>query len=125
MTTQYSPHGQTEENIFTDSVSRQNGLNETDWLVAFERWQEDPDWDEPGEPVWSRVRTGNDEFPIADIRAQLEEGNWLFMVAYRGETDPDYDPAEEVEEPDKDADRPVVGRATINIPLPYGWDHHQ
>lgn len=123
MTTQYKPHGQTEENIFTDSVGRQNGLNETDWLVAFEQWQEGQEWDDPGEPVWSRVSTSNAELPIVDIRARLEEGNWLFMAAYRGETD--FDPANEVDEPDEDTDRPVVGRATINIPLPPGWDDHK
>ena len=123
MTTQYKPHGQTEENIFTDSVGRENGLNETDWLTAFEQWQEGQDWDEPGDPVWSRVRTSNDELPIVDISAQLQEGNWLFMVAYRGEpvTNPEYDP----DEPDENTDRPMVGRATINIPLPPGWDDHQ
>ena len=126
MTTQYNPHGQTEENIFTDAVGRQNGLNEALWITAFELWQEGQDWDEPGEPVWSRLRTGNDELPMVDISAKLEEGNWLFMVAYRGEDNPDYDPnGDEVHEPDEDTDRPMVGRSTINIPLPYGWDHHQ
>ena len=47
------------------------------------------------------------------------------MAAYCGETDPDFDPANEVDKPNEDTDRPMVGRAVINIPLPPGWDDHR
>ena len=120
MTTQYRGYGQTEEDIFTDPVGRLNGLSDADWIAAFDHWQEKEDPNNPQDPVWSRLRTGNPDLPVVDIRAELEDGGWLFMVAYRGEPDAEYDPAA-----DENDQRPMVGRAVINIPTPPRWDAHR
>lgn len=119
MTTQYRGYRQTEEDIFTDVVGRLNGLNEADWLTAFDRWQENEDPNNPEEPVWTRVRTSSTDLPVIDISAQLEPGGWIFMVGYRGEPDP---AATEPGDADENDQRPMVGRAVINIPTPPRWE---
>lgn len=133
MTTQYANPSQTFDDVFTDSVGRQNGINEEDWVTAFEHWQEFHDVNEPEESEWRRVRTSNDEMPIVDIKCRLEDSGWLVMTAFQGQPfPPDYvnpDYAHELDEDDEEADddesRPVIGRALIWIPtMPGRWDNH-
>ena len=120
MTTPYSPHGQTIEDIMTDSVGRQNGLNDEDWLSVIEQWQQ-ANYDNPEEPAWFRIRPATGEYPV-DIEVRTYRGGWLFMAAFQGADHPDYPPDEYEEEAYEDNSRPMVGRAVIHMPALPGFD---
>ena len=120
MTTRYSRHGQTIENILTDSVGRQNGLSDEDWLIAIERWQQ-ANYDDPEEPAWFRIRPATGDAPV-DIEMQRYRGGWLFMTAFQGTDGPDYPPDEYEEEADEDRSRSMIGRAVIHMPAMPGFD---
>lgn len=121
MTTQYSPQGQTIEDIMTDQIGRLNGVNDADWLSAIEQWQQNHHSDDPFEPVWFRIRPAGNDHPV-DVKIKLYRGGWLFMAAFQGQDDPEYPPDEYEDEPNTDGSYPMLGRAVINFPSLPGFD---
>ena len=89
MTTPYTLSAQTREDIYTDAIGRLNGISDEDWMTAFEHWQRNRGYDEPGIFVWIRVHTASDDLPVADISCRLGDDRWPVMAAYRGEPDPE------------------------------------
>ena len=121
MTTQYSPQGQTIEDIMTDQIGRLNGLNDEDWLSVIEQWEQTNPSAGPFEPVWFRIRPAGNDQPV-DVETKLYRSGWLFMAAFQDQDDPEYPLDEYEDEANEDGSRPMIGRAVIHMPAMPGFD---